>query len=187
MLITVSAALVSQLILGGIFLRAGWSKLFSPSATADSLQAYQLLSNTQARLVAFLLPPLEVLIGVSYLAGFMLATSSILATFLLCIFSLAILINLVRGRSFPCYCFGNAQTPIGVPVLLRNLLLAMLSMFLLQQSFSNQQLIQFVSSWQTEFALLTHMDTLIFVVAGVATISGIVVLLDGVSSLLYTR
>ncbi len=184
MLIT-SAALVSQLMLGGIFLRAGWSKLFSPSATATHLQAYQLLSNTQARLVAFLLPPLEMLVGLSCLAGFMLAINSILATFLLCIFSLAILINLVRGRSFPCYCFGNAQTPIGVPMLLRNLLLAMLSIFLLQQSFSNQQLIQVVSWWQTEFALLIHIDTFIFIVAGVATISGIIVLLDGISSLLY--
>jgi uncharacterized membrane protein YphA (DoxX/SURF4 family) len=104
MLIT-SAVLVSQLILGGIFLRAGWSKLFSPSATAVHLQTYQLLSNTHAKLVAFLLPPLEVWVGLSCLAGFMLATSSILATFLLCIFSLAILINFDSRKELPLLLF----------------------------------------------------------------------------------
>ena len=173
--------LISQLILGVIFLRAGFSKAFSLRETELHIQDYQLLSGSQAKVVAYVLPFIEIFVGVSCIAGMILPISSILAAFVLFIFCLAIFINLIRGRRFQCHCFGSSKTPIGIPVLLRNLILIILALFLVQQSFSYTYL---VSWWQVEFGSLTHVDILIPVVMSIAIISGIIAILDGVSLLL---
>jgi len=45
-----------------------------------------------------------------------------LIALLLLIFTMAIAINLARGRRFACNCFGDSKMAIGPAVLLRNLI-----------------------------------------------------------------
>ena len=57
-------SLVSRLVLGGIFLYAGASKVFDPGGLAASIRSYGLgLPEWFVTLSAYALPPFEVLLG----------------------------------------------------------------------------------------------------------------------------
>lgn len=183
----ISLVLVAQLILGGIFLKAGFSKIFSPSITAEHIRDYQLLSGSQERLATYILPLLEISAGLSYITGFLVKVGSIITALLLLTFSLAVIVNLRKGRRFNCHCFGKSNTPIGVPMLLRNLLLVTLSGFLIQQSFSNPHLTQLASWWSAEVGLFVHMDSLFFIFISLATLLGTLAIIDASSVLLYDK
>ena len=63
-------SLVSRLVLGGVFLYAGASKVFDPGGLAASIRSYGLgLPEWFVTLSAYALPPLEVLLGLYLLVG----------------------------------------------------------------------------------------------------------------------
>lgn len=63
-------SLVSRLVLGGVFLYAGASKVFDPGGLAASIRSYGLgLPEWFVTLSAYALPPFEVLLGLYLLVG----------------------------------------------------------------------------------------------------------------------
>ena len=63
--------ITARVLVGGIFLLAGITKVGSPGAFADAVRAYHLLPGTLVLPFAYILPWLELLVAVYLLIGFM--------------------------------------------------------------------------------------------------------------------
>ncbi len=101
------ATLVSRLVLGGVFLFAGASKVFDPGSLATSIRTYELgLPEWFVSLSAHALPYLEVLLGLYLLAGLFTRTSAWATNALTTLFLLALLQGAARGLEIDCGCFG---------------------------------------------------------------------------------
>src|ERR1043165_997386 len=80
-------AIALRVILGAIFIYAGWVKLREPwELFALGISSYQILPLGMVELVARTLPWLEVLVGLLLISGFGLRISATLTTLLLVVF-----------------------------------------------------------------------------------------------------
>ncbi len=102
-----------RLLFGLILLSTGPGKLIHSQQFRQSIQDYHLVpSKLEARLLAsiilsFVIPIAELLAGLGLLSGFWLVPAVVIAISLFVVFSGAITINLLRGRSdLSCHCGG---------------------------------------------------------------------------------
>lgn len=102
-------SLVARLVLGGVFLYAGASKVFDAGGLAASIRSYGLgLPEWFVALSAHALPPFEVLLGLYLIAGLFTGASAWAASGLMVVFTLALLQGALRGLEVDCGCFGPA-------------------------------------------------------------------------------
>lgn len=120
----ISPIVIVRLVLGGIFLYAGFSKVGDPTAFAGAIASYRILPYFANYLVASVLPWLEVLCGLLLIADYRTrAAASCIATLNL-VFMAALLSTIVRGLDIDCGCFSkgaektSAWTAIGRDVVL---------------------------------------------------------------------
>jgi methylamine utilization protein MauE len=99
--------LVAQLAVGLVFLPSASGKLQNPVGFAQGVSEYRILPSYLAFGVGMLLIPLEFFLGVSHLTGWLLAYTVPMGLATLASFAVAVAVNLRRGRSLPCYCFGS--------------------------------------------------------------------------------
>jgi putative oxidoreductase len=94
----------ARLVLGGLFLYAGISKISQPYQFAASIQAYQLLPELLVGLAAVLIPWIETVGAFALFWG--RTTRGALLTFmiLLAVFAVVIVITLFRGLDIDCGC-----------------------------------------------------------------------------------
>jgi uncharacterized membrane protein YphA (DoxX/SURF4 family) len=117
--------LVLRLVVGGLLLYAGVSKLTDRPAFQQAVAEYDVLPAGVARAFSNALPALETLLGVLLLAGFGTGIAAAIAVPLFASFALAIGVNMARGRHFDCHCFGSTRSDeIGWTAFLRALALA---------------------------------------------------------------
>ena len=101
-------SLASRLILGGVFLYAGVSKVFDPGALAASIRSYELpLPEGFVTVGAHALPLLEILLGLYLLIGLFSKASAWSASGLIVLFSVVLIQGAVRGLEIDCGCFGS--------------------------------------------------------------------------------
>ena len=113
--------LLLRLIVGGLLLFAGVTKLVDRDGFREAVAEYKILPGALERPFALTMPILETVVGVLLLLGLGTAFAAALATPLFLSFALAIGVNLLRGRNFDCHCFGSVQSEqIGWPALLRS-------------------------------------------------------------------
>ena len=118
--------LLLRLIVGGLLLLAGVTKLVDRDGFRDAVAEYKILPTTLERPFTLAVPVLETALGILLLLGLGTAFAAALATPLFLSFGLAIGVNLARGRDFNCHCFGAVQSEqIGWPALVRSLALAL--------------------------------------------------------------
>ena len=121
-----SIVLLLRWALGVVLLIAGISKLSDRAAFRQAVEAYQVLPIPAARFFARGLPYLEMLLGLCLVVGLGTRFVPGAAGMLFMSFSVAIGINLLRGRELDCHCFGKAHAEkIGMAVLIRSLLLSL--------------------------------------------------------------
>lgn len=102
--------LVLRVLLGLVFLYAGYSKLRQPWLLfAMSIDAYGLLPEWGVLVVARTLPLLEVALGVLLISGWQLRFASTAAAMLLGGFFLTMLVAFARGKGIDCGCFGLGE------------------------------------------------------------------------------
>ncbi len=102
------APLASRIILGGVFLIAGATKVLDPGALAASIRSYELpLPEWFVSLSAYSLPYLEVLIGFYLLIGLFTKVSAWTTNGLVVLFILALVQGALRGLEIDCGCFGS--------------------------------------------------------------------------------
>lgn len=112
-----------RLILGAIFIYAGYIKIIDPHGFAKNIYQYQLLPDLLVNISALILPWLEVIAGACLIAVPPLrrgAAGWIL--FMLIVFTTAIIISLARGLDISCGCMSTdpAAAKIGWKKVLEN-------------------------------------------------------------------
>lgn len=102
-------ALVLRLLLGGLFLYAGFIKILSPADLLQDIEGYRLLPYSLAWIAALYLAPLEVLAGVALWLPRWYRAGALLLSALMIVFLLAILSAWIRGLDITCGCFGRSE------------------------------------------------------------------------------
>src|SRR3712207_9224449 len=103
------ATLVSRLVLGGVFLVAGATKIPDPGGLAASIRSYELpLPEWFVSLSAHALPYLEVMLGLYVLIGLFTRASAWATNALTLLFLLALAQGALRGLEIDCGCFGSS-------------------------------------------------------------------------------
>lgn len=182
-----SMLLSARFILGCLFLASSWGKFLSFGSLPDEILDYRLLSKKQAHIVAYLLPFAELVVGILAIVGFALAPVSLLAILLLLIFTVAISINLFRGRRFSCHCFGSSGAMIGPATLVRNILLMALACWLLIYAPFTRGLPALVASWKNNIQQFVHLETVLPVLGTIVLSLIILFLLSEIDAVLPTK
>ena len=101
--------LVLRLVLGGVVLYAGTTKVVNPQAFADSIARFKILPPQLINIIALGLPPFEFLLGLMLLSGWRVRPASLAVAGLAIVFGLALGQALIRGLSVDCGCFGSGE------------------------------------------------------------------------------
>lgn len=102
-----SLILLLQLSLGLVFLGAFATKALAPAAFLRGVTAYEILPPPLARAAGAVLIPIEGLLALAHLTGWLLVPASWVGLVTLSAFAVAIGVNLWRRRDIPCHCFGS--------------------------------------------------------------------------------
>ncbi len=109
-----------RVALGLVFLYAGYAKLRQPwYVFAGMIDNYGVVRPSVSEIIARVLPPLEVVLGVALLAGLYRRISSAAAIIFLFPFFALMLWAYAKGMKIDCGCFGPGQM-LGPRTLLRD-------------------------------------------------------------------
>lgn len=101
-----------RLFLGVIICSSSFSKIIHLKRFKQAILDYQLIPSSLEKLflstlLSFSFPAIELMAGLGLLTGLFLAPSTILTIGLFIVFSIALIINLLRGRNdLSCHCEG---------------------------------------------------------------------------------
>lgn len=99
--------LVLRLVLGGVLLWAALSKITALETSAEAVRAYKLLPYDVANMVGYVLPVLEIAVGVLLVLGLFTRLAATAGTVLMLVFVAGIASVWARGISIDCGCFGG--------------------------------------------------------------------------------
>jgi uncharacterized membrane protein YphA (DoxX/SURF4 family) len=126
---------VFRITLGALFLYSGFFKALDFEAFGRVVAMYGILPEVLIPYAAVFLPALELTVGALLAAGYRVRASALVTMALLAVFSVAIGINVARGKSFDCGCLELSRLGISENVspyiVVRNivLILALLLVF----------------------------------------------------------
>jgi uncharacterized membrane protein YphA (DoxX/SURF4 family) len=98
---------LGRLLLAGVWLAAGLSKITDLDASVRAVRAYRLLPEVMAQIVGNGLPLLEVMLGLLLLVGFGVRLVAVLTAALMVVYIAGIISVWTRGLSIDCGCFGS--------------------------------------------------------------------------------
>lgn len=132
---------IGRLVLGGIFIYAGYSKIFLPiihphppigvalSFFAMQVDSYQLLPPWGVKIVAHTLPFAEVVLGLLLLVGWRLRIWAVIVTLIMLGFFAAVARSYALGLQINCGCFATPE-PLTIKTLFRDGSLAALALLM---------------------------------------------------------
>lgn len=94
-----------EILLGGIFVYSGFGKIVFHYKFEMILLNYKLLPFVLVKPMSYFIPWVEVVFGTFFVFGVRIRIIRIVLSGLLCIFILALFINLIRGINTECGCF----------------------------------------------------------------------------------
>lgn len=100
---------IVRLVVAGLFVYAGTIKLLQPDTFLGDIESYRMMPYSLAWLVAFYLPPLEILCGFGLLWSKLRVPSAIILIGLMLVFIVAISVAWSRGLDISCGCFGTSK------------------------------------------------------------------------------
>jgi len=122
-----------RLLLGLVFAIAGVTKLIDMQGTRESLSNFG-VPKSATPVFTFLLPLTELAVFVGLLFSATAWSAALAGFLLLCLFSVVIAINLQRGQTHECHCFGQLYSrPLGRGSLIRNGAFELLALFIIIQ------------------------------------------------------
>jgi uncharacterized membrane protein YphA (DoxX/SURF4 family) len=131
--------LIGRLVLGGIFLYAGYAKILLPSMNphppikialslfAMQVDSYQMLPPQAVNFVAHTLPFAEIALGLLLLIGWQLRIWGTLTSLIILGFFAAVVRSYALGLQINCGCFANPE-PLTISTVFRDGLLAALAL-----------------------------------------------------------
>ncbi len=105
------AGIVARLVVGGVWIAAGWLKLADPTENVRAVRAYDLLPEGIVPAVGHTLPVLELVVGICLVVGLFVRWSAVVSGLLLLAFVIGISSAWARGLSIECGCFGGGGGP----------------------------------------------------------------------------
>ena len=122
--------LSARLLLSAVFNVAGITKLADLSGSRRAMIGFGIPKNFAAP-VALALPLAEILIALALIPLSSAWVAAVAAAGLLSVFVIAIAVNLARGRTPDCHCFGQLHSePVGRSTLIRNVGLIVVAGFI---------------------------------------------------------
>ncbi|MEO7039422.1 MAG: MauE/DoxX family redox-associated membrane protein [Candidatus Elarobacter sp.] len=106
------AILILRVLIGAVFVVAGFSKAGHADVFAAQIAGFRLLPQLVIAPLALVLPYLEMLLGGYLIVGLFTRTSAWIAVVLLGAFDAAIASAVVRGLTISCGCFGPNDTTV---------------------------------------------------------------------------
>lgn len=122
-----------RIALSAVFGVAGVTKLIDPRGTREAVKNFG-APEPLAPVLAIILPIVELTIAAGLLFTSTSRVSALAALLVLLLFVVAISVNLARGNTHDCHCFGQLYSrPLGWPTLVRNIIFALGAVFVLWQ------------------------------------------------------
>lgn len=116
--------IIVRLIVAGLFVYAGVIKVINPDTFLTDIESYRLVPYHLAWVVAFYLPPLEILCGLGLLWPKTRVSSTVILVGLMVVFVVAISVAWARGLDISCGCFGTSEGATNYPwLIIRDLLI----------------------------------------------------------------
>lgn len=126
--------LLLRIALSAVFGTAGVTKLLDQRGTREAVKNFGAPESLTPAL-SIILPIIELVIAVGLLFADTTRASAIASLFVLTLFVVAIGVNLARGRTHDCHCFGQLYSrPLGWATLGRNLIFALAAGVVLWQT-----------------------------------------------------
>lgn len=123
-----------RIALSVVFSLAGITKLMDQAGTREAVENFG-APRGSAPAVALILPFVELAIAIGLLFSQTTAISSGAGFLLLGVFIVAISVNLARGQTHDCHCFGQLYSrPLGWPTLVRNIIFGLGAAFVFWQT-----------------------------------------------------
>lgn len=101
------SGLAARVLVGGVWIWAGFAKLADPYGSAQAVRAYQILPWQVADAVGHTLPSLEVVIGTALVLGLLTRGAATVSALLFVAFIIGISSVWARGIRIDCGCFGG--------------------------------------------------------------------------------
>ncbi|MDX1972703.1 MAG: MauE/DoxX family redox-associated membrane protein [Candidatus Sumerlaeia bacterium] len=123
----------ARLLSGGALLVASIGKLQDPAKLMLSMKSFELVPEFVIPFSAYLLPWLELFVGICLIYGVLARGAAFWASILYVIFTVALASVLIRGMNVDCGCFGAiaGSGPVGIHSIIRNLILLSASLVVL--------------------------------------------------------
>lgn len=99
------------LIIGTLFIYSGLNKIMNIDKFNMIVENYNLLPRLAVRIFSSVIPYVEFILGSFIFLGLLVKVSSILICVNLLIFTIAIIINIIRDIRFSCGCFSLSLEP----------------------------------------------------------------------------
>lgn len=127
--------LFSRFILGFIFVYAAVEKIADPDGFAVSISNYRILPIAMVNIFAIALPWLELITGILLIYGICTKENSFIIGNLMLVFTIMIMIAVLRGLDIDCGCFGTGDAQkVGLIKIIENLILLIVSFNLFKVS-----------------------------------------------------
>jgi hypothetical protein len=121
-------SLAFRLILGAIFIFAGFAKIHSISALVNEINQYQILPPALASLYGHILPYAEIIIGVLLVLGIVLRITAGIASLMLISFAVSKIVAMILNLNIrTCDCFGIARPLLSTQSLAIDLVMLLLA------------------------------------------------------------
>jgi uncharacterized membrane protein YphA (DoxX/SURF4 family) len=122
--LTGSIAFGLSIAVGLVLITSGVAKVTNLPAFLDAVEQYELVGRRSARLLSSTLPIVELALGVAWLTGIWVPLVAAVTSVLLVTLTLAMLVNIRRGRKVACGCGGILGSQlIGTATVVRTLAL----------------------------------------------------------------
>ena len=120
-----------KLCVSAVFIYAGFVKILEPNVFYKDILAYGILPEGLSYLAAYILPPFEVVLGMTLLLPKYSKSAAIWLLILLIIFVAALISAYLRGLDINCGCFGNVDMGTYLATISKNILLSLMLLLML--------------------------------------------------------
>jgi uncharacterized membrane protein YphA (DoxX/SURF4 family) len=98
---------LARLVVGGVWIAAGWLKVSDGAASVRAVRAYDLLPESVVPTVGHALPAVEIVVGLALVAGALTRVAAVVSALLFVAFVIGIASAWARGLQIDCGCFGG--------------------------------------------------------------------------------
>jgi len=114
--------LALRVYIGGVFIYASMYKIGYPVEFAQNIASYQIVPFWAVNLLAIVMPWTELICGILLVVGLRSKSAVAIIAGMLLLFTLAILLSLLRSIPIGCGCFHSMEEPMSWTTLLRDLI-----------------------------------------------------------------